>query len=204
MHAMVRHDVLAGKNLADKYGMKFFATVKRVPEIRHHVSAPRDNRAMDRPADFLEFTTLGKRVRGWREFRGLSQEQLATKAGLKNKTSVSTIERDASDKPEAKTIFGLADALEVDPAYLFKGDGDPEVRKPLSALAQIRFAWPFSDAAWTAFQRLSPKERDGIELPLLHAIIESEQRHAQPEPEAEPALGSASGSRRTRRLTRER
>src|SRR5262249_39830392 len=57
------------------------------------------------------------KVRGWRENRGFSQEQLAERANL-HRTYISDIER-AARNPSLESIHKLASALEVPLAVLF-------------------------------------------------------------------------------------
>lgn len=57
------------------------------------------------------------RLRELREARGLTQTELAARAGLRQGT-ISRIERRATDSIEFTVLEQLADALEVDPALL--------------------------------------------------------------------------------------
>ena len=55
-------------------------------------------------------STLGQRLRTEREFAGLTQQELASKAGVCTKT-VSSIERDRID-PRASTVAKIEQAIE--------------------------------------------------------------------------------------------
>lgn len=67
---------------------------------------------------------LGENVRRWRTRRAMSQDDLATAAGVTQAT-VWRVER--GDKPtRPSTLRKLADALKVDPAKLL-GDEDEKV-----------------------------------------------------------------------------
>jgi transcriptional regulator with XRE-family HTH domain len=61
---------------------------------------------------------FGRRIRGLREAMGISQEELADRAGM-HRTYLGGIER-GERNPALKNISALAKALEVDIAELFK------------------------------------------------------------------------------------
>lgn len=61
--------------------------------------------------------TVGDRIRELREYRGLTQEQLAKKLGLSGKSSISKIEK-SGDDITLKNIERIADALYASPSYL--------------------------------------------------------------------------------------
>lgn len=58
-----------------------------------------------------------KRIKQKREELGMSQEELASKLGYKNRSSVHKIEMGVNDIPQSK-IVAFADALQTTPAYL--------------------------------------------------------------------------------------
>ena len=60
---------------------------------------------------------VGERIKHIREEKGISQEELATKMGLKDKSSVCKIEK-AGDNISTKSIVKYANALGVTPALL--------------------------------------------------------------------------------------
>jgi transcriptional regulator with XRE-family HTH domain len=67
---------------------------------------------------------LAKNLRRLRNSTGLSQEELADRAGL-HRTYVSSVER-GERNITLRTIFVLAKALGVDPADLLKAGNDKE------------------------------------------------------------------------------
>jgi HTH-type transcriptional regulator, competence development regulator len=61
------------------------------------------------------------RLRKLRDMRLLSQRELAERAGL-SPTTILKLESGRVDEPHPRTIRKLADALEVDPAELVRGE----------------------------------------------------------------------------------
>ena len=61
------------------------------------------------------------RLRKVRDMRLLSQRELAERAGL-SPTTILKLESGRVDEPHPRTIRKLADALEVDPAELVRGE----------------------------------------------------------------------------------
>jgi transcriptional regulator with XRE-family HTH domain len=61
------------------------------------------------------------RLRKVRDMRLLSQRELAERAGL-SPTTILKLESGRVDEPHPSTIRKLADALEVDPAELIRGE----------------------------------------------------------------------------------
>ena len=66
-------------------------------------------------------TALGKNIKFFRFRRQLSQADLADKAGI-SVTFLSNIER-GNNFPQARTLCGLAESLDVQVWELFKGEG---------------------------------------------------------------------------------
>jgi transcriptional regulator with XRE-family HTH domain len=73
--------------------------------------------------------TLGKNIKYFRLQRGLSQADLAEKAGV-SITFISNIER-GNNYPLAGTICNLAKALNVEVWELFKGEVTPDESKDM-------------------------------------------------------------------------
>jgi transcriptional regulator with XRE-family HTH domain len=74
--------------------------------------------------------TIGERVAVLRSRKGLTQAQLAQAAGLKDRTHLSRIESGDIAKPEADTLFRLAEVLETTPEFLrFGDDGQDDIRQ---------------------------------------------------------------------------
>jgi len=70
-----------------------------------------------------EESSLGGRLRAARLAAGLSQADLATRAGLKSQGAVSNIEAGERDNPAAGTLLQLAKVLGVRPYWLLYGKG---------------------------------------------------------------------------------
>ena len=68
--------------------------------------------------------SFGERVRKKRLEKGLTQAELATKLGYKDRSSVARIENGERDVPRP-TIIALADALDTTPAYLMGWEEEP-------------------------------------------------------------------------------
>ena len=64
---------------------------------------------------------FGRRIREYRIRRGMSQEELAEKAGYTNRSTITKIEKGRADVPRSK-IIQLAQALGVDPVSLTLDD----------------------------------------------------------------------------------
>ena len=74
----------------------------------------------------METETFGQRVRKARDYRVMSQSELALQADL-NRVHVAAIESGrAGKRPYPKTIRSLAAALNVDPHWLRDGAGTME------------------------------------------------------------------------------
>ncbi|MEM7515313.1 MAG: helix-turn-helix transcriptional regulator [Planctomycetota bacterium] len=71
----------------------------------------------------MSLSTFGERLKTAREYRGISQADLANSAGIRTNT-VSSYERGTGTNPRSDTIAALARALDVSAAWL--GFGDPE------------------------------------------------------------------------------
>lgn len=61
--------------------------------------------------------SIGSRIRNRREELGMSQDELARKAGYKSRSSINKIEVDGRGLPQDKLV-AIAKALRVSPAYL--------------------------------------------------------------------------------------
>jgi len=67
-------------------------------------------------------TELGHRIRSAREIQGLSQEELAARVGINN-SFLSQVERGLK-APSLKTVFGIAQALDISVGQLFADEED--------------------------------------------------------------------------------
>lgn len=119
--------------------------------------------------------TLGDRVREERELKGLSQQQLATAAGIKQ-SSLSEIETGETKSPAGDTLIALAAHLGVRPEYLQTGKLPKDFGRPvdprLSPLARetplpynpVRETVdiPVFDAAGSMGAGIAVKEQDSV------------------------------------------
>jgi transcriptional regulator with XRE-family HTH domain len=72
-------------------------------------------------ARMLVMTEVGERLKKVRRRAMLTQEQLAEKSGV-GITTINRIEKGRVEDPHFSTLRKLAEALEVDPAELVRGD----------------------------------------------------------------------------------
>ena len=93
---------------------------------------------------------IGERIRERRKQLGMTQDELASKIGVK-KTSVSNYEVNANSPPE-KVIIKIMEALDCDANYLFSGCGEqenftitPHERKLIEAYRQMPEMQPAID-----------------------------------------------------------
>lgn len=68
----------------------------------------------------MEQRAVKDRIRGLRQAKGMSQDELANAIGYKDKTSISKIES-GDHNVSLKTIEKLADFFGVSPAYIADG-----------------------------------------------------------------------------------
>lgn len=61
---------------------------------------------------------MAYRIRELRTAAGMSQEELAKKSGV-SRPVISKLETTDGDKVTVKTLVAIADALKVEPSYLF-------------------------------------------------------------------------------------
>ena len=114
---------------------------------------------IDGPITFVK--TFGDRLRHARTLRKLTQKELARACGL-SQGAIGNYE--ANSRRSAKDVFRLADALDVEPAWLAMGTG-PMKRAPAQGVAegrdpQVSQAWPFPEIDPQRIWALSAKQRD--------------------------------------------
>ena len=73
-------------------------------------------------ADYMDAKTFGERVKAARGAAGLTQVQLAAKAGI-GQSAISSIEGGSSKWTRGANLLRLAAALDVDPDWLETGKG---------------------------------------------------------------------------------
>ena len=77
---------------------------------------------------------IGQRIKQRREELGISQEELAKKAGYKSRSSINKIEVDGRGLPQSKIVL-IAKALETTPAALM--GWDTQIEKPQALAAHF-------------------------------------------------------------------
>lgn len=114
---------------------------------------------------------LGARIRKLRKTRGLTQSQLAEKAGLKGQGYISEIEAGVKGLP-SDTIEKVADALGVSPAELW-GEVIPK------GADQIPQIMRFSRGEYRELQEYAKEfvYRADVESFILHALAEFKRNH---------------------------
>jgi len=75
-----------------------------------------------------EAETMGQRIRRIRRQNEWSQEQLGRRVGM-GQQSIWRLEHDKTDEPFFSTVDSLADALGVDPHWLYTGEGESTPKK---------------------------------------------------------------------------
>ncbi len=93
------------------------------------------------PRSITYVNTFGNRLRRARALRQLTQAELARACGL-SQGAIGNYEADS--RRSAKEIFRIAEALEVEPAWLAMGTGPMERR----ATPGVAESVPASDTAW--------------------------------------------------------
>jgi repressor LexA len=78
-----------------------------------------------------DFMTIGDRIKLRREELGMTQEDLATKLGYKNRSTVNKWEKDGS-KLQQRKIKQIADALNTTPTFLIDDEVIPEYNMPIA------------------------------------------------------------------------
>ena len=77
--------------------------------------------------------SMGLKIKGLREGKKLSQSELATLVGYKDKTAIAKVEAGKVDLPQSK-ISAFAKALNTTTSYLFSDEPDDE---PLTIAAHF-------------------------------------------------------------------
>ena len=117
---------------------------------------------------------IGLRLRYARKHRGLTQVELAQKAGVKQ-ASISDLERGESKSFRGVTLVSVARVLNVRAEWLSQGKGPMERRDV-----------PLSDEALAigqAFDRLDPEVRRGIS-DMIFALDEQREKLGTPVPDS--------------------
>lgn len=125
--------------------------------------------------------TFATRLLKARHARGLSQKALARATGL-SQSAIASYEN--GTRKSAKGIFKLAEALQVDPAWLSMGLGHMDPAPPQAA-ANIQYVsdahtvpWPFPGILPEVYQSLSDGDRKIIEA-TVSAMVQA-MRNSRP------------------------
>jgi len=120
--------------------------------------------------------TLAERLKHARDLRGLTQAELASRAGVKQ-TTIGNAE--AGTRKQLQSLVAIARALDVDPDWLFDGNGPApvvEAREPSANYRTTR--WLFSAELFLALsskpdddlRRIENAVRGLLDLPALATI----------------------------------
>lgn len=118
----------------------------------------------------------GQRIRGIRKTLGLTQGELAARAGIKQGT-LSELETGVSQRPRGDSLIRIAKALDVDPDWLVTGKGSPaRAAKPDEEQQELWAIWsdlsaPNRSALVAAARGLlssQPKPTKGSPFPAKH------------------------------------
>jgi transcriptional regulator with XRE-family HTH domain len=142
--------------------------LQAVTEVRH-------NGGMARPLNLPRFTSIGQRVRWWREHRGISRSEFAKKVPMPYST-LSELELDRSQKSMYTHL--IAAALRLNPHYLETDQGEPEANSPQEPPPK-ESPWPFDKVSRAMLSGLSRVERSHAEAKLLEALAEIQQERRQ-------------------------
>lgn len=112
----------------------------------------------------MRTASMGRRLKEAREYRGLSQQDLADKAGL-TASYISKLEND-KQRPEQRTLKALADELLIDLAWLESGAEAPQIREALKAEVLTKEEYTVIKA-YRAIQ--SPTAKELVQQMLQHA-----------------------------------
>lgn len=114
---------------------------------------------------------LYENIKLLREFRGMSQEELAKEAGFKSRSSINKIELGKNDIPQSK-LAAIANALRVSPADLLDDNFSPVKDSHLSATLNYHPALTCKEKdLLDKYARLSDKQQDALST-LIDTIID--------------------------------
>lgn len=148
------------------------------PSLRHAVDNSqrqpvtefRNNYGMPRPPGLPKCTTIGQRVRWWREHRGVSRKDLAKAVSLGYST-LADLENDEQDT--TSKLHLIAAQLRLNPHYLETDRGEPEAEFE-QAGPPADDLWPFARIPRRRLEKLNRIERKYAEDRLLEVLAEIE------------------------------
>ncbi|WP_353152196.1 helix-turn-helix domain-containing protein [Pollutimonas bauzanensis] len=118
-------------------------------------------------------TTFAERLRSIRSKRNLSQATLARSCGL-SQSAIANYEN--GTRKTTKDIFGMAEALAVNPMWLATGSGpmdplpvnsDTPTAYHLNESSSSRPTWPFSKISPEKYWTLTKEQREALENTAL-------------------------------------
>jgi len=144
---------------------------------RKTVTAFRNNSFMPRPKDMPNLDSVGRRIRWWREYRKMSQGELAKGVKISQGT-LSDLENDR--QAGSGKLHLMAAKLGLNPHYLETGKGEPEADFPQEPQSEP-VDWPFESISPAKLAKLNMIERSYAETKLLEALaeIEAERRKSK-------------------------
>lgn len=141
------------------------------------VTEVRENAVMPRPPGLPKFSTLGPRVRWWREHRKFKRLEFAKLIGM-SYSGLADLENDRSQ--ESKKLHLIAAKLKLNPYYLETDRGEPEAEYVQEPPAEPQH-WPFPAIPQSKLTKLNNIERSYAETKLLEALaeIDAERRKSK-------------------------
>lgn len=103
---------------------------------------------------------VGERIKRRREQLGMSQQELAEKAGFATRTAISKIENNANGMTQTK-LAAVAKALQTTPAYLMGWEEDEPASEESETDRQF----------FDMFKSMTPEEKD-LFYGIMKSIIE--------------------------------
>lgn len=139
------------------------------------VTAVRDNLGMPRPPDLPRFSSIGPRIRYWRERRKIPRKDFAKLIGM----SYSGLADLENDRSKAGTkLHMIAAKLRLNAHYLEHDKGEPESEYAQEPPPEPQ-PWPFASVPKSHIDRLNPIERKYAEVRLQEALAEIDAQRRQ-------------------------
>lgn len=116
---------------------------------------------------------LYENIKLLREFRGMSQEELAKEAGFKSRSSINKIELGKNDIPQSK-LAAIANALRVSPVDLLDDNFSPVKDKDSHLSATLNYHPALTSKEkdlLDKYARLTDKQQDALST-LIDTIID--------------------------------
>ena len=133
---------------------------------RQPVTEFRENGGMPRPPGLPRFSTLGPRIRWWREHRGRDRREFARAVGIPYST-LADLENDRAKS--TKKLRQIAEELRLRLDYLETDEGEPEVTASPAASE-----WPLPGVPRERLERLTRIERELLAFKLRDILDDIE------------------------------